>query len=35
MTQFVELGDFIFRDKFTELTDKQLSDALQIINAQF
>lgn len=35
MTQFVELGDFIFRDKFTELTDKQLSGALQIINAQF
>lgn len=33
--QVVELGSFIFRDRFDGLTDLQLQSALQIINAEF
>ena len=32
---FVELGNFMFRDKFVGLTDAQFMSALQAINAQF
>lgn len=32
---FVELGNFMFRDKFVGLTDTQFMSALQAINAQF
>ena len=32
---FVELGDFIFKDKFLNLTDSQFMQALQMVNAQF
>ena len=32
---FVELGNFMFRDKFVDLTDAQFMSALQAINAQF
>lgn len=32
---FVELGDFMFNDRFIDLTDAQLGTALQIVNAQF
>jgi hypothetical protein len=32
---FIELNDFMFRDKFVDLTDDQLMSALQVINAQF
>ena len=32
---FVELNDFMFRDKFVGLTDTQFMSALQAINAQF
>lgn len=35
MKQFVELNDFKFRDQFLDLTDAQLSTALQMVNAQF
>ena len=33
--QFVELNDFMFRDKFVGLSDTDLLTALQIVNAQF
>lgn len=33
--QFVELGNFLFKDDFTNLTDAQFAHALQIINAEF
>lgn len=33
--EFLRIDDFKFRDKFIDLTDAQLSNALQIINAQF
>lgn len=29
------IGDFKFRDRFQDLTDDQLSQALQMVNAQF
>lgn len=32
---FIELNDFMFRDRFSGLTDTQFMSALQIINAQF
>lgn len=32
---FVELNDFMFRDKFAGLTDTQFMSALQAVNAQF
>lgn len=32
---FVELGNFMFRDKFVGLTDTQFMSALQAVNAQF
>lgn len=32
---FVELGNFMFRDKFVNLTDTQFMSALQAVNAQF
>lgn len=32
---FVELNDFMFRDKFVDLTDTQFMSALQAVNAQF
>lgn len=32
---FVELNDFMFRDKFVNLTDAQFMSALQAVNAQF
>ena len=32
---FVELNDFMFRDKFVNLTDTQFMSALQAVNAQF
>lgn len=35
MKKYVELADFMFSDKFVELTDAQLGTALQIVNAQF
>lgn len=35
MIDFVELNDFKFKDRFVDLTDTQLAQALQIINAQF
>ena len=35
MTDYIQLDDFMFRDKFIDLTDAQLGIALQIINAQF
>lgn len=35
MTKYVELNDFIFRDKFLDLTDLQFAQALQMINAEF
>ena len=34
-TPFVELNDFKFKDRFVDITDTQLSQALQMINAQF
>lgn len=33
--QFIELGQFRFRDRFVGLTDEQYMSALQIVNAQF
>lgn len=33
--KFVELNDFIFKDKFVGLSDSQFAQALQIVNAQF
>lgn len=35
MIDYIQLDDFMFRDKFIDLTDAQLGIALQIINAQF
>lgn len=35
MTKYVELNDFIFRDRFIDLTDLQFTQALQMINAEF
>lgn len=35
MKQYVELEDFMFSDKFVDLTEIQLGRALQIVNAQF
>lgn len=35
MKQYIQLEDFMFGDKFLNLTDLQLGTALQIINAQF
>lgn len=32
---FVELSNFMFRDKFAGLTDTQFMSALQMVNAQF
>lgn len=32
---YIELADFMFADKFVDLTEAQLGMALQIINAQF
>ena len=32
---FLNLDNFIFRDKFSNLTDTQLMQALQMVNAQF
>lgn len=33
--KFLELNDFIFKDKFVGLSDSQFAQALRIINAQF
>ena len=33
--QFMDLGNFMFKDKFVGLSDTELMQALQIINAQF
>lgn len=35
MKPFIQLGDFMFSDKFIDITELQLGNALQIINAQF
>lgn len=35
MKPFIQLGDFMFSDKFIDITEPQLGTALQIINAQF
>lgn len=35
MKKYLELGDFRFRDKFTELTELEFGNALQMVNAQF
>lgn len=35
MKPFIQLGDFMFSDKFIDITELQLGTALQIINAQF
>lgn len=35
MKQYVQLEDFMFRDRFLDLTETQLGRALQIVNAQF
>lgn len=35
MKKYIELEDFMFSDKFVDLTDVQLGRALQIVNAQF
>lgn len=35
MKPYVQLEDFMFADKFLNLTDFQLGRALQIVNAQF
>ena len=35
MIDFIQLDDFAFKDRFVDLTDAQLGNALQIINAQF
>lgn len=35
MIEMVEYEDFIFKDKFQDLTDVQFHHALQMINAQF
>lgn len=34
-SSFIELNDFMFRDKFVDLTDTQFMSALQMVNAQF
>lgn len=33
--QYLELGDFKFRDKFLDLTEADFGTALQMVNAQF
>lgn len=35
MKDFVQLEDFMFTEKFLELTEAQLGRALQLVNAQF
>lgn len=35
MKNYVQLEDFMFKDKFLNLTEAQLGMALQIVNAQF
>ena len=35
MKPYIQLGDFMFSDKFVDLTELQLGTALQIVNAQF
>lgn len=35
MKKYIELADFMFSEKFVDLTDVQLGHALQIVNAQF
>lgn len=35
MKNYIQLEDFMFSDKFVDLTDSQLGKALQIVNAQF
>lgn len=35
MKQYIQLEDFMFKDRFLDLTDIQLGTALQIVNAQF
>ena len=35
MKPYIQLGDFMFSNKFIDLTDEQLGKALQIVNAQF
>ena len=35
MKDFVQLEDFMFTEKFLDLTEAQLGKALQIVNAQF
>ena len=35
MKQYIQLEDFMFSEKFTDLTEVQLGKALQIVNAQF
>lgn len=35
MKQYIQLEDFMFKDRFLDLTDVQLGTALQIVNAQF
>lgn len=35
MINFVTLDDFKFKDKFVDLTDTQINEALQMVNAQF
>lgn len=32
---FVELNDFMFRDRFLDISDLQFNQALQIVNAEF
>ena len=32
---FMDLGNFMFRDKFIGLSDTEFMQALQMINAQF
>lgn len=34
-SSFIELNDFMFRDRFVDLTDTQFMSALQMVNAQF
>jgi len=35
MKDYIQLEDFMFSEKFVDLTDSQLGMALQIVNAQF
>lgn len=35
MDKFIRLDDFKFKDRFTDLTELQFGEALQMVNAQF